>query len=370
MLDANNREDSWGQVGVRHTPPPRKGPVAVQPGMVIDGRWVVEQLIARGAMGEVWLAKQSSLDRRVAVKLLDPESTADDPKILVERFYREASVLARLQHGNVVRVLDLGTWQGRLFLVMEYVDGWSLKRLQAGGPLPAARAVHIASQIVDALHEAHTLGLIHRDLKPANVLLTRTPGALDVVKVVDFGLAKDCFVVSDLTVQGQVLGTPMFMAPEQIRDEPCDGRADLYAVGVLLYGCLAGRHPYDLGGATEVMLAHLEREIPRFAEAAPDLRLPPIVEWTVRTCLEKDREQRFANAQELKKALTACAEALAHPEAPAVTGRLVQGRFVAERAPAVAQAGPSGPLASATLPVLGGVIAVAFSLGALIGVAL
>lgn len=361
MLDAGNREDS-GSVGApRRSAPPRRPSVQVQPGSVIDERWAVEKLIARGAMGEVWRARQISLDRVVAVKLLDPESTADEPKVLVERFYREAGVLARLQHANVVRVLELGTWQGRLFLVMEHVDGWSLKRLQAAGRMPAVRAVHIAAQIADALHECHGLGLIHRDLKPANVLLTRRPGALDVVKVVDFGLAKDCAQISDLTQAGQVLGTPMFMAPEQIRDEACDGRADLYAVGVLLYGCIVGQHPYEMAGASEVMLAHLERPIPTFAEAAPDLVLPPIVEWTVRTCLAKDREQRFATGQELRKALVACAEAL-HDPTRYVEGRLVEGRF--ERVEPEAPKRRSGVSYVAAGALAVAVAALAFGVGA------
>src|SRR5690606_34219033 len=148
-------------------------------GAVLDGRYRLESRLARGAMGCVYVGRQSPLDRRVAVKVLDPKGSSEDPDVFAERFLREASTLARLQHPNTVRVYDFGRGRGQTYLVMEYVDGYSLSRLQAGGPVPAQRMLHVSTQICDALQEAHALGLIHRDLKPANVLLTRHAGALD-----------------------------------------------------------------------------------------------------------------------------------------------------------------------------------------------
>jgi serine/threonine-protein kinase len=314
-------------------------------GETIDGRWTLERLIAKGAMGAVYLARQRRLDRHVAVKLLDLEGTTDEPEILVERFHREAGILARLRHANTVRVFDAGEWRGRLYLVMEHIEGGSLKRLFSTGPVPPPRLVHVARQIAAALHEAHGLGLIHRDLKPANILLTRIAHHADVVKVVDFGLAKDCFGCAELTSEGRVLGTPMYMAPEQVRDEPSDGRADLYALGVLMFAGLTGQHPFPLGPASQVMVAHLDEPVPSFASVAPDLAVPPIVEWTVRTALAKERDARFASAVELDKALVLCLRALAGKPVPNV--RLVEGSVVTEE-PEASVAPPSRPDAPST----------------------
>ncbi|MCB9664493.1 MAG: serine/threonine protein kinase [Alphaproteobacteria bacterium] len=334
-VDAPNRElsgsfDSLGSQGAQVERIPRRRPpvrddaaredvAALKAGdllgQTLGGRYVLEERLARGAMGCVYVARQLPFDRKVAVKVLDPKSQSDEASVFQERFLREASVLARLQHPNTVRVFDYGHHHGHTYLVMEYVDGSSVRRLQAGGPVPALRMIHIATQMCDALQEAHALGLIHRDLKPANVLLTRHAGALDVVKVVDFGLAKEFFGNADITQAGQVLGTPMYMAPEQIRDEPCDQRTDIYALGVVLYRGLTGVTPFEKGKAMAVLMAHLKKHVPRFAEVAPELELPPCVEWTVRTCLRKRSEDRFANVMELKRALRACALAIENPDA-------------------------------------------------------
>lgn len=282
-------------------------------GRTIGKRYVLEKRIARGAMGCVYQARQDPLDRPVAIKVLDPKGATEDAETFQARFAREASTLARLQHPNSVRVYDFGEWRNHTYLVMEYVDGYSLRRLQAGGPVPATRLLHIATQICDALQEAHALGLIHRDLKPANVLLTRHAGALDVVKVVDFGLAKEFHGSDDLTMAGQVLGTPMYMAPEQIRDEAVDQRTDIYALGVLMYRALTGKTPFEKGKAMKVLMAHLKQAPPSFAEANPAVDVPPALEWVVQTCLAKKPEHRFANVVELKKALEAVKLAYEEP---------------------------------------------------------
>lgn len=285
-------------------------------GAVVDGRYELVEVIARGAMGSVYKANHHPLNRPVAVKLLDPIGQVDDPEVFETRFLREASTLARLQHPNSVRVYDYGQWEGRTFLVMEYIDGHSFKRMLAGGALPPTRMVDIAIQMCGALHEAHSLGLIHRDLKPGNVLLTRHPGALDVVKVVDFGLAKGYYPGDpELTAQGQVLGTPMYMPPEQIRDELCDQRVDIYALGVLLYRGFTGETPFPRGKTMAVLMANLQDDPRAFSEVAPEINLPPVVEYVVRRCLEKKADNRFASVMELRKALLACERAVKHPSA-------------------------------------------------------
>jgi serine/threonine-protein kinase len=261
---------------------------------------------------------RSFLDRdqrdQTAVKLLDPVGPVDDYDTFEGRFLREASTLARLQHPNSVRVYDYGHWKNRTFLVMEYVDGYSLKRLLAGGPVPPSRMIDIAMQMCGALFEAHSLGLIHRDLKPGNVLLTRHAGALDVVKVVDFGLAKGYYPGDpELTANGQVLGTPLYMPPEQIRDEECDQRVDIYALGVLLYRGFTGSTPFPVGKTMDTLMANLHDTPRSFAEVAPDIDLPPVLEYVTMRCLEKAAEDRFANVMELRKALQACSKAVRSP---------------------------------------------------------
>lgn len=313
-IPSSNREPAIR----RGVEPPQKGTGNSEAtdrliGATVDGRYVLERRIARGAMGCVYLARQMPFDRLVAVKLLDPKGASEEPEVFEERFVREASALARLQHPNTVKVYDYGHWKGRTFLVMEYVDGNSLRRLQAGGPIPASRLINIARQICDALQEAHGMGLIHRDLKPANLLITRRAGALDVVKVVDFGLAKEFYGNTELTQAGQVLGTPMFMAPEQIRDEDCDQRTDIYALGVLMYRSLTGVMPFDKGPAMQVLMAHLKERAPSFSQADPSLDLPKMLEQVVFRCLEKNPDDRFANVIEVRKALDACDKVLANP---------------------------------------------------------
>ena len=283
-------------------------------GLVINDRYRLRKVVARGAMGTVYLADQLPLERPVAVKVLEPPTDSNDNDTVRQRFLREANTLARLEHANTVRIYDFGYWGATPFLVMEYVDGFSLRRMQQNGAIPAVRVVEIALQICAALREAHSIGLIHRDLKPANILLTRHAGALDVVKVVDFGLAKG-FYGSDqeLTQNGQVLGTPMYMSPEQIRDEPCDPRSDIYSLGVVLYRSLTGETPFPKSSTAEVLMANLYDQPRPFKVVRPDLDLPPVLEWVVLRCMEKRPEDRFANIAELQKALRACRRALEDP---------------------------------------------------------
>jgi serine/threonine protein kinase len=309
----------------------------------LDGRYLLESIVARGAMGAVYLAEQYPLRRKVAVKVMDPQHLTESLDKFEERFLREAAALARLQHPNIVRVYDYGRYEGLPYLVMEFIDGYSLQRLQAGGPIPPARVVHIATQICDALEEAHALDLIHRDLKPANVLLTRHAGVLDVVKVVDFGLAKDLVGVDpEITDVGQVMGTPMYMAPEQIRDDACDARTDIYALGMLLYRSLTGKLPFQSAQTTAVLLANLQEQPPPFQHIAPNVRVSAELERVVLQCLEKDPDRRFPNVRVLRDTL----RRFDHDGEPSsVVPRLVGGGFPVE------DSGPRIPTAEVSLVV-------------------
>lgn len=298
------------------------------------GRYRVLGPLGRGGMGEVYLAEDPRLGRRVALKLL-PAHVRDDADRL-RRFAREARAASALSHPNVCVVHEVGeTAEGRPFLAMEYVEGTSLRaRLEAaredGGRLPLAEAVAIAAQAAAGLAAAHAAGVIHRDVKPEN-LLVRPDG---LVKVVDFGLAArmgpapaaadgEALERSEHTAAGVVLGTVPYMSPEQLRGYPLDGRTDVWSLGAVLYELVAGQPPF--GGATRsnVVVAVLEREPPAMADVAPEV--PTALQATVARALRKDREARHASMAALADELCTIGDALARPDAaphaPGTAGR-------------------------------------------------
>jgi len=243
-------------------PPPDPSASEVDPlvGRTIGGKFVIERLLGAGAMGAVYRAHQTALERAVAIKVMHGELAADPT--YAARFHREAKAVSRLDHPNLIRVLDYGQEaDGLLYIAMEFLDGRDLfSVIEEEWPLTHERIVDILSQALSALAEAHDAGVLHRDLKPENIMLLRrkaedgTP--TDIVKVCDFGIAK---IVEEaearpasprpggrkLTAAGLVVGTPGYMAPEQARSEPCDARSDLYSVGVILYQLLTRRLPFE-----------------------------------------------------------------------------------------------------------------------------
>jgi serine/threonine protein kinase len=312
--------------GTAQPQPPAPDPLV---GREIDGKYRVHSFVARGSMGKVYRAEQLPLGRMVALKILDPHETHVAPSDTHEqRFLMEASVLAKLSHPNTVRIYDYGVWEGRTYLVMEYIGGTTLKDALAAGRLEPRRALHVARQIAMSLAEAHQLGVIHRDLKPGNVLLTQIAGEADVVKVVDFGLVKELDGAVEMTGDGTMLGTPMYMAPEQIRGGEVDQRTDLYSLGVVLYKALTGETPFKPGNAASVLTAHVTVPAPPFDAVKPGLGLPPCLEWTVLSCLAKSPSARFASALDLVAALRACEIALADPSQHGLVLRLDGGRCI------------------------------------------
>jgi serine/threonine protein kinase len=295
-------------------------------GMIIDGRYVLRSMIARGSMGKVYEAEQRPLGRTVAIKILDVREEQVEGEGFVERFLLEASVLARLSDPNTVRIFDFGIWEGRSYLVMEFIDGRPLSHVVRRQPLPPALAISVAMQICSSLAEAHKLGVVHRDLKLSNILVIQKDDGGLLVKVIDFGLVKDMDEdKSELTAVGQILGSPMYMAPEQIRSENIDQRADLYAVGVVLYRMLLCEKPFIQKGTPGLLFAHLNHPPRTFAEAAPSIVVPKCLEWTVMRCLEKEAADRFATAGELRRALKACRIALEEPTLSTLTIELRDG---------------------------------------------
>ncbi|HVR83490.1 MAG TPA: protein kinase, partial [Planctomycetota bacterium] len=211
--------------------------------------------LGEGGMGAVWLARHETLDKEVAVKIL-PENYANDPES-VPRFLREAKAAARLDHPNVVQVLDAGTEGERHFIVMQYVDGTDLeKTLKKKGPFAPADALVVGKRVALALAAAHKMGIVHRDIKPANILLTKQGR----VMVADFGLARDVTGGPTITAPQEAIGTPHYLSPEQARGEKVDGRSDLYSLGGTLYTLLTGKTPFTGASPVAIAMKHVSAD--------------------------------------------------------------------------------------------------------------
>jgi eukaryotic-like serine/threonine-protein kinase len=305
----------------------RQGPEALL-GVRVADRFEVIDLVATGSMGRVYRAVQHPLGREVALKVLHVSEDLVVDADYAKRFLREASALARLSHPNTVRIFDFGIWKDLSYLVMELVQGTTLDREIRRGPMEPVRALRIARQVCASLQEAHERGIVHRDLKPGNILLTNHGDEADHVKVVDFGLVKDTTQPDDLAREGQIVGSPHYMAPEQIRGQEVDGRADLYALGIVLFKALTGRLPFPGREAAPVLLAHLQNPAPTLAAVRPELELPPVVSWTLQRCLAKKRDGRFSSAKELARALKAGQLAFFDPALWELDLTLNRGRVV------------------------------------------
>jgi serine/threonine-protein kinase len=268
-------------------------------------------------MGVGYRATHAMLRRPAAIKLLLKEGPNEADLV---RFEREVQHTSRLVHPNTISIFDYGrTAEGVFYYVMEYLDGIDLQRLvEQYGPLEPARAIHLLAQVCGALAEAHALGLIHRDIKPANIVLTERPDEPDVVKVVDFGLAKKFGgSLAESAVTDVIIGTPLFMAPEAIsQPDSVDGRADLYALGAVAYFLLTGRQVFQAATVLEVCSKHmLEAPVPPSQRLGKPL--PEDLESIVLGCLAKDRNCRPATAAMLRTALLACADARRYDRGPA-----------------------------------------------------
>ena len=272
-------------------------------GRVLAGRFRILECIAQGGMGRIYRAEQAPLGRTVAVKVLHLDARNEDDGNFRERFFREASVCARLSHPNTVRIFDYGTEDGVYFIAMEFLEGRTLNDLiRKEGPLAPTRAITIARQICRSLEQAHSQGVIHRDLKPANVFLA-AHGPDEFVKVLDFGLVKAIDSKSQVTRAGNILGSPAYMSPEQVLGTPVTARSDLYALGVILYACLTRALPFKRDNPLAILNAQAHAEPPTFARAAPDVDVPESLEWIVMRCLEKQPAERFESMAELERAL-------------------------------------------------------------------
>ena len=306
--DLRNDARFCGVCGASTTPVTAYTAAPVAPGAKVDDRAMIGREIAgryrilaklgEGGMGAVYRAEQISLKRQVAVKLLRPEVLGNE--LLLRRFNAEAEAVAKLSHPNTVNIYDFGQdADGSLFIAMEYIEGRSLRTVLHGEALSPRRALAIAHQVAASLSDAHAHAIVHRDLKPDNVMLQDRGREHDIARVLDFGIAKlrdeNRATKMQMTQQGDVVGTPQYMAPEQIRGESVDGRTDVYALGCMLYEMFTGRMPHDAPTVLAMLSKHLIEEPMPPSQRRPELGLPPQVDALILGAMAKDPAHRPAN---------------------------------------------------------------------------
>jgi serine/threonine-protein kinase len=321
------------------------------------GPYEILSPLGAGGMGEVYRARDSKLDREVAIKVL-PELFSRDPE-RVQRFQREAKVLASLNHPNIAAIYGFEVADKKNFLVMELVEGDTLSERLKDGPMPVEEALSVGKQMCEAMEAAHERGVIHRDLKPANIIITPEGS----VKVLDFGLAKAMgpadersgteianspTITADFTRPGTILGTAAYMSPEQARGKPLDKRTDIWSFGCVLYECLGGRRPFAGETATDLIAKILERE-PDWDNLPADT--PPVVTALIQRCFRKDRRERLRDIGEAWVVLNGALSG-------ELSGLALTGYAVAPRTPLIRRAIPwalCGILMVAVMLLLSGV---------------
>jgi serine/threonine-protein kinase len=269
----------------------------LRPGQVVLSRYTIERELGRGGMGAVYLARDSKLSERVALKTIS-SALAGDPAEMADRFRLEVQAARKVTHANVIRIHDIGEDGPLLFLSMEYVEGETLfARVKRVGALAVTEARAILVDVASGVAAAHAAGVVHRDLKPHNVLL----GKGRTVKVIDFGLAKMTFSTG-MTATGLIMGTPEYMAPEQVRGLATDARTDVYALGAMAYFALAGKPPFSATTPIAIGFAQVNDPPPPLREIRPEV--PVALEEAVMRALAKEPGKRFPDAGELRKALS------------------------------------------------------------------
>jgi hypothetical protein len=280
------------------TPRPPVDPLI---GCTLAGRYQVQALIGIGGVARVYRAIQLPMGRLVALKAVRPELEPDQQDRFEARFLREAAMAGRLSHPNIVTVYDYGrTEDGWCFIAMELIQGVPLKRLMDQGPMNPARAMRLMLDVTLGLRHAHKRGMVHRDVKPGNITIVRDDEDQERARLLDFGLVK-ADEDTTITRSGAFMGTPHYIAPEQARGGDVDARADLYALGCVLYRLLTGVLPFTADNPMTIALAHLRSPYPPMGERAPGVAVPPEVEAVVRRLMEKEPADRYASAGELAR---------------------------------------------------------------------
>ncbi len=266
-------------------------------GAVIADRYHILKKLGEGGMGTVYLAEHVKMGRKSALKVMNPGMNTDADAIA--RFNREASNASRLSHPNICGIYDFGeTTDGIIYLAMEFIEGSSLSALiEQSGQLPAHRAASIVHQTADALQVAHDAGIVHRDLKPDNIMVAKNRDGSDLVKVVDFGIAKaSSSDAQNVTKTGMVVGTPEYMSPEQLVGDKLDGRSDIYSLGLVAFNCLTGMLPFAADSAQEAMIMRLTDTPRSLANVIPAVPWPPSLQGTLDKALALDIKDRYSSA--------------------------------------------------------------------------
>ncbi|MBS1997889.1 MAG: serine/threonine protein kinase, partial [Cyanobacteria bacterium SZAS LIN-2] len=279
--------------------------IDLAPGAIIGGLYEIIRLIGRGGMGEVYLARQMTLNKNCALKVIPPDQLTE---VAWLRFQLEAKAVAQLNHINLVRVTDLGIHEDCLpFYAMEYLEGANLAEMLAEhGPMPLEQALEIFIQVCDGVECAHRAGILHRDLKPANIMLTRTAKGKMEVKILDFGLAKltrHDREKQSLTAVGDIFGSPSYMSPEQCGGETLDHRTDIYSIGCTLFESLTGRPPFNAQESAAVFLGHLTVNPPTLDSVTSAGTFPPEMERIMARLLRKNVDERYQSLADLKRDL-------------------------------------------------------------------
>jgi hypothetical protein len=347
-----------------------KSPTADLVGQVVADRYHIIRKLGEGGMGAVYLGEHVKMGRKSAIKVMNP-AMAGDPDA-ISRFNREAANASRISHPNVCQIYDFGeTPDGTIYLAMEFIEGVSLTAIiEREGALPAARAAKILKQAADALASAHELGIVHRDLKPDNIMVVHGRDGADVVKVVDFGIAKA--VAGDETGQkvtktGLVVGTPEYMSPEQLSGDKLDGRSDIYSLGLVFYRMLTGVLPFQADSAQETMVKRLTDDPMPLAVARPDISFPPELQRVLDKALARLPTERYASAAQFGREAEAAVARLQVPQtrvgepAHSAATQLMDSEVAVRGAPARRPAGPTATTRRRKVkrfplvPVLGGV---------------
>jgi len=307
-LDASSNEATWVDARPSGAVVPAGDPLV---GTWVSGTYYVERVLADGGMGRVYEARDRARGR-VALKTLLPEYSAIEQ--VVKRFKREVAILQDAQCPHVVAMYDSGELDdGRAFFAMEYVDGVSLEDEleRLSGKMEVTRALRIVLQLCAALVPAHELGIVHRDLKPENLILCEIDGQRDVLKVLDFGIAKPSVAEGEraITDAGMVIGTPTYMSPEQCRGKALDDRSDIYALGVILYELLCGEPPFVAEEPWDVIRGHLREPPVPPSRRDPPVKIPPTLEWMLLCCLHKEPQRRFQTMREVHEEMGHIAQA-------------------------------------------------------------
>jgi len=328
-------------------------------GELVEGRFQLGPLLGEGAVGQFYKARDLTTKKEVAVKIW---SNASLDEQTIGRFQRETRALETLAHPNIIDVFGYGAFKKRPYVAMELLQGQTLDQMIDGEPLDPALAQKLAGQMLDALAFAHELQVLHRDLKPENIYVTEGAKGEKVVKILDYGLAKfmtgdtGALTNSKLTVAGMVMGSPLYMAPEQAMGSPVDLRADVYAAGCCFFEMLTGQPPYLADTAMQLIVAHAKAPVPKLEETYPRLALLPGVQAIIDRSLAKNPEDRYPDAGEMFEAFQALPTPLAYLRS---SRKKPSGRPPAAAASSVAMSSKRTDDESVKLAVLGiGVLAV------------